>query len=111
MILFLSKIINEEILFFWFQFPFYQEATMKDALEREKEPNLDLKAYLRDAYAHPAFKKREDDDKVAGDEAELETIWCPPSTSHARGHQSPASSAAHHHRPYLMLSKNSDSTP
>ncbi|CAL9162008.1 unnamed protein product [Musa hybrid cultivar] len=88
-----------------------EEATMKDALEREKEPNLDLKAYLRDAYAHPAFKKREDDDKVAGDEAELETIWCPPSTSHARGHQSPASSAAHHHRPYLMLSKNSDSTP
>ncbi|THU72530.1 hypothetical protein C4D60_Mb04t13120 [Musa balbisiana] len=88
-----------------------QEATMKDTLEREREPNLDLKAYLRDAYAHPAFKKGEDDDKVAGDEEELETIWCPPSTSHGRGHQSPASLAAHHDRPYLMLSKNSDSTP
>ncbi|RWW34573.1 hypothetical protein GW17_00000659, partial [Ensete ventricosum] len=88
-----------------------QEATMKDRLERDREPNLDLKAYLRDAYVHPAFKKGEDDDdKVAGDEGELETIWCPPSTSHAMGHQFPATSAAHHHRPYLMLSKNSDNT-
>ncbi|CAL9084909.1 unnamed protein product [Musa textilis] len=40
-----------------------QEATIKDTLECATEPNLDLKACLRDAYAHPAFKK--------GDEVEI----------------------------------------
>ena len=29
---------------------------MKDTLERATEPNLNLRAYLRDAYVHPVFK-------------------------------------------------------
>ncbi|XP_073139873.1 calcium permeable stress-gated cation channel 1-like [Henckelia pumila] len=42
-------------------FVFYplQEAMMKDTLERAREPNLNLKAYLRNAYVHPAFKNDE----------------------------------------------------
>lgn len=29
---------------------------IKDTLEKATEPNLDLKAYLQDAYTHPVFK-------------------------------------------------------
>lgn len=29
---------------------------MKDTLERAREPNLNLKAYLQNAYVHPVFK-------------------------------------------------------
>lgn len=32
-----------------------QDAVVKDTLERATEPNLDLKAYLQDAYLHPVF--------------------------------------------------------
>ncbi|KAJ6819564.1 calcium permeable stress-gated cation channel 1-like [Iris pallida] len=39
-----------------------QEAMMKDTLERAKEPNLDLKSYLSNAYIHPVFKSAEEDD-------------------------------------------------
>lgn len=42
-------------------FVFYplQEAMMKDTLERAREPNLNLKAYLQNAYVHPVFKNDE----------------------------------------------------
>ncbi|XVF21817.1 hypothetical protein REPUB_Repub12eG0122500 [Reevesia pubescens] len=33
-----------------------QDAMVKDTLERLTEPNLNLKAYLKDAYIHPVFK-------------------------------------------------------
>ncbi|XP_022759718.1 CSC1-like protein At4g02900 isoform X1 [Durio zibethinus] len=33
-----------------------QDAMIKDTLERATEPNLNLKAYLKDAYIHPVFK-------------------------------------------------------
>ncbi|KAF6159093.1 hypothetical protein GIB67_032710 [Kingdonia uniflora] len=39
-----------------------QEAMMKDTLERAKEPNLNLKGYLQNAYIHPVFKSADDDD-------------------------------------------------
>lgn len=42
-----------------------QEAKMKDTLERTREPNLDLKGYLSNAYVHPIFKNEEDDDEVS----------------------------------------------
>lgn len=35
---------------------------MKDTLERAKEPNLNLKGYLQNAYIHPVFKASEDDE-------------------------------------------------
>lgn len=35
---------------------------MKDTLERTKEPNLNLKGYLQQAYIHPIFKDEEDDE-------------------------------------------------
>ncbi|WRX09222.1 CSC1/OSCA1-like [Theobroma cacao] len=33
-----------------------QDAMIKDTLEHATEPNLNLKAYLKDAYIHPVFK-------------------------------------------------------
>lgn len=33
-----------------------QDAIVKDTLEKATEPNLNLKAYLEDAYVHPIFK-------------------------------------------------------
>ncbi|KAL7172313.1 hypothetical protein ACSBR2_031914 [Camellia fascicularis] len=33
-----------------------QDAMVKDTLERATEPNLNLKAYMQDAYVHPVFK-------------------------------------------------------
>lgn len=38
-----------------------QEAMNKDTLERAKEPNLNLKGYLQNAYIHPVFKGEEED--------------------------------------------------
>ncbi|TYI20155.1 hypothetical protein ES332_A07G216700v1 [Gossypium tomentosum] len=40
-----------------------QEAMMKDTLERAREPNLNLKGFLQNAYIHPVFKSA-DDDKI-----------------------------------------------
>ncbi|GLT33558.1 hypothetical protein SLA2020_081320 [Shorea laevis] len=39
-----------------------QEAMMKDTLERAREPQLNLKAYLQNAYIHPIFKADQDED-------------------------------------------------
>ncbi|KAK7839631.1 calcium permeable stress-gated cation channel 1 [Quercus suber] len=53
-----------------------QEAMMKDTLERAKEPNLNLKGYLQNAYVHPVFKASEDeeDDEINGDKWETESV-------------------------------------
>ncbi|GMG98694.1 hypothetical protein Nepgr_000534 [Nepenthes gracilis] len=45
-----------------------QEAMMKDTLERAREPNLNLKSYLQDAYIHPVFKDVDGSDSDAADE-------------------------------------------
>ncbi|XP_077234888.1 hyperosmolality-gated Ca2+ permeable channel 1.8-like [Tasmannia lanceolata] len=37
-----------------------EEAMAKDTLERASEPNLNIKAYLADAYLHPIFRSFED---------------------------------------------------
>ncbi|KAK9092012.1 hypothetical protein Syun_026923 [Stephania yunnanensis] len=42
-----------------------QEVMMKDTLERTREPNLNLKDYLRNAYIHPVFKGGEDGESLA----------------------------------------------
>ncbi|XP_016478025.2 hyperosmolality-gated Ca2+ permeable channel 1.2-like [Nicotiana tabacum] len=48
-----------------------QEARRKDTLERAKEPNLNLKAYLQNAYLHPVFKgDDEDEDEEFDDKLE-----------------------------------------
>ncbi|KAG2712144.1 hypothetical protein I3760_04G111700 [Carya illinoinensis] len=39
-----------------------QEAMMKDTLERTREPNLNLKGFLQNAYMHPVFKGGDDSD-------------------------------------------------
>ncbi|KAH7859717.1 hypothetical protein Vadar_004645 [Vaccinium darrowii] len=51
-----------------------QEAMMKDTLERTREPNLNLKEYLRNAYIHPVFKGEDDSDgEDESDVASLES--------------------------------------
>uniref|UniRef100_A0A7N0UCZ1 Calcium permeable stress-gated cation channel 1 n=1 Tax=Kalanchoe fedtschenkoi TaxID=63787 RepID=A0A7N0UCZ1_KALFE len=49
-----------------------QEAMMKDTLERAREPHLNLKGYLQEAYSHPVFKGDEDEDS---DEYEASEKW------------------------------------
>ncbi|XP_022986265.1 CSC1-like protein At3g21620 [Cucurbita maxima] len=44
-----------------------QEAMMKDTLERAREPNLNLKGFLQNAYVHPVFKHDEDDIEIETD--------------------------------------------
>ncbi|XP_006644293.1 calcium permeable stress-gated cation channel 1 [Oryza brachyantha] len=53
-----------------------QEAMRKDTLERAREPGLDLKAYLMNAYVHPVFKGGGDDDErfSMSDEPEAEQV-------------------------------------
>ncbi|KAK3016800.1 hypothetical protein RJ639_006066 [Escallonia herrerae] len=57
------------------------EAMMKDTLERAREPNLNLKGYLQNAYIHPVFKGDDDDDDDEGEEPnekwEKETVLVP----------------------------------
>ncbi|KAI7741870.1 hypothetical protein M8C21_027949 [Ambrosia artemisiifolia] len=45
-----------------------QEAMMKDTLERAREPNLDLKVYLQNAYIPPIFKEADSSDSDDDDD-------------------------------------------
>ncbi|KZV32402.1 hypothetical protein F511_03685 [Dorcoceras hygrometricum] len=47
-----------------------QDAMVKDTLEKATEPNLNLKAFLQDAYVHPVFKGIEIDRPAAIDDEE-----------------------------------------
>ncbi|RZC93947.1 hypothetical protein C5167_016642 [Papaver somniferum] len=47
-----------------------QDAMVKDTLERATEPNLNLRAYLQDAYIHPVFKDDFSEKLSAYDEEE-----------------------------------------
>lgn len=51
---------------------------MKDTLERTREPNLNLKGYLQNAYIHPLFKCDDEDDNDAGSmEMDKNTVLVP----------------------------------
>uniref|UniRef100_A0A5B6Z6E3 Calcium permeable stress-gated cation channel 1 n=1 Tax=Davidia involucrata TaxID=16924 RepID=A0A5B6Z6E3_DAVIN len=55
-----------------------QEAMMKDILERTREPYLNLKDYLQDAYIHPVFKGGDDSESdAASEDWELEPVLVP----------------------------------
>lgn len=41
-----------------------EEAMAKDTMERTTEPNLNIKAYLADAYLHPIFQSFEEEELV-----------------------------------------------
>ncbi|KAF3436331.1 hypothetical protein FNV43_RR23423 [Rhamnella rubrinervis] len=47
-----------------------QDAMVKDTLERATDPNLNLRAYLKDAYVHPVFNGGDMERPVAIDEEE-----------------------------------------
>ncbi|KAH0933515.1 hypothetical protein HID58_010632 [Brassica napus] len=69
-----------------------QEAMMKDTLERAKEPNLNLKGYLQEAYIHPVFKgggNDDDDDSVLG-KLEGEVIIVPTKRQSRRNTPAPS---------------------
>ncbi|KAG0493016.1 hypothetical protein HPP92_006414 [Vanilla planifolia] len=63
-----------------------QEAMMKDTLERTKEPSLDLKGYLLNAYTHPVLKEVDDEDSISatGGNDEFENILVPTKRSSRR---------------------------
>ncbi|AQK92675.1 Calcium permeable stress-gated cation channel 1 [Zea mays] len=63
-----------------------QEAMKKDTLERAREPNLDLKAYLANSYLHPVFKGDEGDDRysVMDDDGWMEEEVIVPTKRHSR---------------------------
>ncbi|KAH8512205.1 hypothetical protein H0E87_009429 [Populus deltoides] len=54
-----------------------QEAMMKDTLERARDPNFNLKAYLHSAYVHPIFKGDDDDEDDLSVEMETESVLVP----------------------------------
>lgn len=56
-----------------------QEAMMKDTLERAREPHLNLKGYLQNAYVHPVFKacNEDEEEEVVNDKWESESVIVP----------------------------------
>uniref|UniRef100_A0A5B6Z865 Putative calcium permeable stress-gated cation channel 1 n=1 Tax=Davidia involucrata TaxID=16924 RepID=A0A5B6Z865_DAVIN len=54
-----------------------QEAMMKDILEHAREPNLNLKGYLQNAYVHPVFKGESDDEDEVNEKWEQESVLVP----------------------------------
>ncbi|KAF2303969.1 hypothetical protein GH714_025704 [Hevea brasiliensis] len=51
---------------------------MKDSLERAREPNLNLKTYLQNAYMHPVFKGDDDEeDEDISEKLETESVLVP----------------------------------
>ncbi|XP_062180675.1 CSC1-like protein At3g21620 [Phragmites australis] len=63
-----------------------QEAMRKDTLERARDPNLDVKAYLAKAYLHPVLKGDEDEDKhsVVDDDGWMGEEVMVPTKRHSR---------------------------
>jgi lysine-specific demethylase 3 len=55
----------------------FQEAMMKDTLERARDPNFNLKACLHSAYVHPIFKGNDDDEDNLSVEMEIESVLVP----------------------------------
>ncbi|KAG2405776.1 CSC1-like protein [Vigna angularis] len=51
-------------------FEIWQEAMVKDTLERAVEPNLNLRVYLQNAYVHPVFKDNDFEKPAAVDDEE-----------------------------------------
>lgn len=49
---------------FMFLYFLLQEAMAKDRLDRTTEPEINLKAYLADAYLHPIFQSFEEEELV-----------------------------------------------
>lgn len=64
----------------------------KDTLERAKEPNLNLKGYLQNAYVHPIFKAIEDeeDDEINDDKWENESVIVPTKRQSRRNTPAPS---------------------
>lgn len=58
---------------------------IKDTLEKATEPNLDLKAYLQDAYTHPVFKPVEAERTLFHDEEENSPLVTTKRTSRRDG--------------------------
>ncbi|VAH00800.1 unnamed protein product [Triticum turgidum subsp. durum] len=54
-----------------------QEVMRKDTLERARERNFDLKAYLADAYLHPVFKSNEAGKFYVADDPGAEAVIVP----------------------------------
>ncbi|KAL9392834.1 hypothetical protein Peur_016754 [Populus x canadensis] len=70
-----------------------QEAMMKDTLERARDPNFNLKAYLQSAYVHPVFKGDDDDideDDLLSGKMETESVLVPTKRQSRRNTPAPS---------------------
>lgn len=77
---------------------------MKDTLERTREPNLNLKEYLQNAYIHPVFKGGDDSDSD-GDTAqewELELTLVPTKRTSRRNTPAPSKMSSTGSTPPLL---------
>ncbi|XP_019435372.1 PREDICTED: calcium permeable stress-gated cation channel 1-like, partial [Lupinus angustifolius] len=71
-----------------------EEAMMKDTVERAREPNLNLKSFLKNAYVHPVFKDNidhdhdndndNDNDEILSENCESESATTVPTKRHSR---------------------------
>ena len=71
----------------------FQEAMMKDTLERARDPNFNLKAYLQSAYVHPVFKGGDDDideDDLLSGKMETESVLVPTKRQSRRNTPAPS---------------------
>ncbi|KAL8142733.1 hypothetical protein V2J09_015765 [Rumex salicifolius] len=66
-----------------------QEAMMKDTLERVKEPGLNMKDYLQNAYVHPVFKHGVHDDSMVGPEEWEDGPELVPTRRHSKRNTTP----------------------
>ncbi|KAL2473469.1 Calcium permeable stress-gated cation channel 1 [Forsythia ovata] len=66
-----------------------QEAMNKDTLERAREPNLNLRGYLQNAYVHPVFKNDEEDTDEDAHE-KLESVIVPTKRQSRRNTPAPS---------------------
>ncbi|KAL2524084.1 Calcium permeable stress-gated cation channel 1 [Abeliophyllum distichum] len=66
-----------------------QEAMNKDTLERAREPNLNLRGYLQNAYVHPVFKNDEEDNDEDAHE-KLESVIVPTKRQSRRSTPAPS---------------------
>ncbi|XP_011002577.1 PREDICTED: calcium permeable stress-gated cation channel 1 [Populus euphratica] len=86
-----------------------QEAMMKDTLERARDPNFNLKAYLQDAYIHPVFKGGGDDeDDDLSKILETESVLVPTKRQSRKNTPVPSKISGASSPPLFEVVKNGD---
>lgn len=75
---------------------YFQEAMAKDTMELNTEPDLNIKAFLADAYLHPIFHSFEEEEMV---EVQVDKYQAQAESPVRSELSSPSSDNAGHHQP------------